>query len=141
MYWRIPNGFGPALQELERLRRNMDDLWDGFSGRAAAYPAVNVWTNQEKLMVTAELPGLKPEELEVSVNGNMLTIHATPRASEGEPAYQRRERALGEFHRTIELPCDVDAAKVDARLEKGILAVALPRAEADKPRRIAVKAS
>lgn len=140
MLYRNPYGMGSVFREFERLRRSMDDLLEGFPGRTpTAYPAVNVWTSEEKVMVTAELPGVKPDALDISVNGNILTIHGKPESDETDRNYHRRERPVAEFHRTVELTCRVDDEKVEARLEKGILAIAMPRSEADKPRRITVK--
>lgn len=142
MYIPRHYGMGSIFRDFDRFRRSMDKLIEGYPGSSpATYPAVNVWSNEDRVMVTAEIPGMKPEELDISVRGNTLTLHGKPEADEFEGAYHRRERSPVEWHRTIELPCNVDADGVEARLEKGVLAVAMPRAEVDKPRRITVKAS
>ena len=142
MFYRKPYGAGSIFREFERLRRSVDDLLEGFPGRPpTTYPAVNVWTNQEKVMVTAELPGVKPDALDISVNGNSMTIHGKPESDETYRNYHRRERPDAEFHKTVELLCRVEDDKVEARLEKGILAIALPRSIVDKPRRITVKSA
>lgn len=140
MMIRWPRRFGGMFRDMERLRNEFDRLLAGPSRAfGSPYPAVNVWHGKDKVVVTAELPGLKTEELEISVVGNTLTVHGTPTPEE-ERDYHRRERLNVEFHRTIDLPYEVDQDKVEAKLDKGILAIALPRAEADKPRRITVKA-
>jgi HSP20 family protein len=135
-------------RDVARLRREMDRLlatepsWSG-SAAAPCYPAMNVWTNEDGAVVTAELPGFDPETIDVSVVGNTLTVSGERQPEEvGEDGrYHRRERSCGRFKRSFELPFQVDATKVDANLENGVLNVALPRAEEDKPKRITVKAS
>jgi len=139
MLWRMPLGWGDAFREMENLRQEMNTLLEDFPGRLrATYPKINLWSNQEKLMLTAEVPGLTSEELEISVHGRNLILHGKPKAAAEASEYLRRERESREFYRTIELPCEVNAEQVEARLEKGILAVALPRAQSAKPRQITV---
>lgn len=135
-------------RDMERLRREMDRLltatpsWSGLSG-APCYPAMNVWTNEDGAVVTAELPGFAPEAIDISVVGNTLTVSGERQPEEvGEGgSYHRRERSCGRFNRSFQLPFEVDASKVDASLENGVLNVTLPRAEEDKPKRITVKVS
>ena len=112
---------------------------DGF--RAEAFPALNVSTNEEVMTVTAELPGLQAEDFDISVEGNTLTIKGERKAPEPkeEDTWHRRERRYGKFTRIVELPYSVDAEKVEARLSNGLLHLTLPRAEAEKPRRIAIQ--
>jgi HSP20 family protein len=142
MYYNSDYGFGSLFRDFARLRREMGDLLEGRTMRGAKqYPALNIWTGKDKVMVTSELPGITADELEISVRGNALTLEGKPKGEDAEHNYHRRERPIDEFYRTVELPCNVDADKVEARLEKGILAIALPRAEADKPRKISVKSA
>lgn len=136
-YW-----YQSPWQEMERVRREMNRLFSSTGTRrvAPSYPAMNVWTNQEGAVVTAELPGLSPEDIDISVVGDTLTIRGSRQAEELENAqYHRRERNYGKFSRTFQLPFQVEAGKVDASFEKGVLYISLPRAEADKPRKIEVK--
>lgn len=131
-------------QEMERMRREMNRLFSSTGTRrvAPSFPAMNVWTNQEGAVVTAELPGLSPEDIDISVVGDTLTIRGSRQAEEVENVqYHRRERNYGKFSRTFQLPFQVEAGKVDASFEKGVLYISLPRAEADKPRKIEVKAA
>jgi HSP20 family protein len=128
--------------EMQRLQREMNDLFSGY-GRVSGrdYPALNAWLSENEVMATAELPGIDPEKLDISVVGDSLTlrgIREADRIQEGD-TYHRQERGFGEFSRTIQLPFQVDADKVEAKYEKGILRIRLPRAEADKPRRISIK--
>ena len=130
------------LREMEQLERDWSKLFSGF-GRAAAvqYPPVNVFTSEEDVVVTSELPGVNPEDVDLTITGDVLTLKGTRRRQElGEgQTWHRRERGYGDFYRTIQLPYNVDSAKVEAKYNKGILRITLPRAEADKPRKISVK--
>jgi HSP20 family protein len=135
----------PAVAEINRMQREMERVFGAALPRhfrsATDYPALNVWTNDERALVTAELPGLEARDVEISVVGNTLTLSGS-RAAEALPEnarFHRRERGCGEFTRSIELPFPVKAEKVEARLEKGVLQISLPRAEEDKPRKITVK--
>ncbi len=135
-------------REMERLRREMDRLFQDFPSRyrinmAPAYPAMNIWTNENGAIITAELPGVSPQDIEISVVNDTLTLSGKREEQEcGENVrFHRRERGCGRFVRTIQLPFQVESNKVEASLEKGVLKISLPRAETDKPRKIAVKAS
>lgn len=132
-------------QEMDRLQREMNRLFNDYSssGRrpATGYPALNVWTNPESAILTAELPGVSPDNLDINVVGETLTLSGErePEQVPEEARYHRRERGFGRFSRTIQLPFQVDSGKVEARFDKGVLHVTLPRAEADKPKKIQVK--
>lgn len=109
---------------------------------SAPWPALNAWHNDDGGLITAQLPGIDPESLDISVRGDEVTLKATRSPTFDERAtYQRRETQAGEFTRTVQLPFKVDASKVDASLSQGILTVTLPRAQEDRPRRISIKAS
>jgi HSP20 family protein len=143
--FRMYNDVSP-WREMERLRHEVDRLFsDTFSltgGRTApGYPAMNVWTNEEGAVVTAELPGVAPADIDISVTGSTLSLSGNRQPDqfkEGDK-YHRRERRFGKFSRTFELPFLVEANKVDAIFEKGVLHISLPRAEEDKPKKIKVK--
>jgi HSP20 family protein len=131
---------------MDRLRREMNRLWSGwptsYPGRAAPrYPAVNVWTNDEGSVITAELPGMAPEDIDLSVEDDTLTLRGARNVDELEAGatYHRRERGTGAFARTVQLPFRVEGENVEATFEKGILNISLPRAEEDKPKKIAIK--
>ena len=137
----------PSLwREMERLQRDMNQLMGGMDSRVAtppSFPAMNVWTGDDTAVITAEVPGVSADEIDISVVGETLTLSGErkPEEHEGGVRYHRRERGCGRFSRSIELPFRVDAEKVEAAYDKGILRITLPRAEADKPRKIAVRAS
>jgi HSP20 family protein len=139
--------FANPWQDIERMQREMEGLFNSFYGSrprfqtAPSYPAMNVWTNQDGAVLTAELPGVNPENIDISVVGETLTLTGARQPEElqeGEQ-YHRRERGYGKFTRTFQLPFPVEADKVEAMFEKGVLHISLPRAEADKPKKISIK--
>jgi len=103
---------------------------------------MNIWTDQDSAIVTAELPGVDLEDIEISVEDDTLTLRGDRQREELEEGvtYHRQERRFGSFLRTFQLPFRVDAEKVDATLKNGVLSVFLPRAEEDRPRRIVIRA-
>jgi HSP20 family protein len=107
------------------------------------YPALNLWTTGDSAFVTAELPGYKPADVNITLSEDILHIHGSRKVPEcKEDAYfHRQERRFGDFERQIQMPFLVDAAKVNATFSNGILMVTLPRAEADKPKKINIKTS
>ncbi|MCS7237853.1 MAG: Hsp20/alpha crystallin family protein [Thermoguttaceae bacterium] len=131
-----------------QLRREIERLFaDVFEGRGFGpppwweqhRPAVNVWEDQDSVFVELEVPGVKSENLDLSVMGSELSIkvHYPEEKLEGA-TYHRRERPVGDFARVLRLPTEVDPAKVEASLENGVLTIKLAKAEAARPRKIAV---
>jgi HSP20 family protein len=108
----------------------------------AAFPPVNVWEDADAFYLEAELPGMKQDQINVAVtHRNQVTLTGERQAEGEEKArWHRRERGFGRFQRVLKLPAPVDAEKVEAKLEHGLLHVTLPKAEEAKSRRIAVKA-
>lgn len=107
--------------------------------QAAEYPPVNVYVTETDVVVAVELPGVSPDDIDISVVSGVLTIKGRrdPVEQEGA-AWYRRERPVGEFSRSVALPEPVDNSKASAGCNKGILSVVLPRAEEAKPRKIKV---
>ncbi|MEK6235683.1 MAG: Hsp20/alpha crystallin family protein [Planctomycetales bacterium] len=105
-----------------------------------AFPALNAWEDEDHLFVEAETPGVKMEDLEISLLGTELTLQGKREFSAGEDAaYHQRERSAGEFKRSLELPVEVRQDAVEATLRDGVLLLKLPKAEVAKPRKIEVK--
>jgi HSP20 family protein len=104
---------------------------------------MNIWTNPDGAVITSELPGVSPEYIDINVVGETLTLSGErqPEKLPEGARYHRQERGYGKFNRSVQLPFQVDAGKVEASFEKGMLHITLPRAEADKPRKIQVKAA
>lgn len=129
-----------------QLRDEMDRLLSGVlpASPAATWgrgegPAVNAWEEDDALKVEMEVPGVKHENLDISLVENELAIRvALPEHEEEGVTYHRRERPVGSFQRRIPLPFEVDADKVSAELSQGVLRVTLPKAPSAKPRKIAV---
>ena len=133
--------------EMNRLRREMDRVLGsypagrGISPAAGVFPALNVSEDERSFYVRAELPGVAPEDLEITTKENNLILKGERRiAAEGERiSYHRREREAGTFRRIISLPTQVDASKVTAVSKNGVLTVTLPKKAESKPRQIEVK--
>lgn len=138
-----------VFDELESLHEDVNRL---FAGRGierpvrrsrANYPLLNVWASSDGLVLDAELPGANPEDVDISVQGDELTLRGkvnTQDCPAGETTH-RRERPAGEFSRTVQLPFRADAAGVKACYKNGILRLTVPRCEEEKPRKIAVQAA
>ena len=109
----------------------------------SGYPFVNAWVNDDGVILTAEIPGVELDNLDMSIIEQSLTLSGT-RNSPGFPQdaqIRRRERNDGEFSRTLELPFRVNIDEVDAQLQNGVLRLELPRLPEEKPRKIEVKTS
>jgi HSP20 family protein len=139
--WRFGGRMDP-LREMQRLQGEMNRVFSGLGQPLnPEVPPVNAWVGESDVVVTAELPGVDPGKVDVSVVGDTLTISGAREADalKGGESYHRQERSHGRFTRSLQLPFHVEAGKVEARYERGILRVMLPRAEADKPRKVSVK--
>jgi len=142
MYWNDPRAWSP-FDELQSLQREMNRLFDGYESRTAMsrFPALNVWGNEENVVVTAELPGLETDDLDISVVNNQLTIKGERKGEKPaeDAVCHRCERDYGKFSRTVRLPYAVENDKVTAAYQNGVLTVTMPRHEATKPKRIEIK--
>ncbi|HZZ26598.1 MAG TPA: Hsp20/alpha crystallin family protein [Pirellulales bacterium] len=140
-----------TVHPIQQLREEVDRLFTNVfthptvTGAARlvtgrGFLAVNVWEDSDNLFVEAEVPGVKPEQLDVTVVGNELTIKGQrPEEPLGDGAFHRRERGQGSFTRILRLSTEVTADNVRAALNDGVLLLTLPKAEAAKPRKIQVK--
>jgi HSP20 family protein len=105
-------------------------------------PAVDMYQTDNEVVVKAAIPGVKTEDVQINVTGEVLTIKGEMKAKEEvkEKAYHLREQRWGAFERTIALPTDVIADKAKAEFENGILTITLPKAEEVRPKSITIKA-
>jgi len=105
-------------------------------------PAIEVFEKEDKFVVKAEVPGMKEEDIDVSVVGDTLTIKGEKKTESEvkEEDYYCCERSYGSFYRSIALPSHVDAKKIDAEYENGVLEVSLPKVPEVKPKKVAVSA-
>ena len=133
--------WGEPLATLKRIQDEINRAFgDEFTATEGDYPPFNIWRGEEGVLVTAQVPGVSLNDLDLSVHLNSLTIKGV-RHSEIPPTevnMHRRERVAGPFARTITLPYSVDAERVRASVDNGILRIELPRPETDKPRKIQI---
>lgn len=134
-------------REMDQLQREMNRLFaaterQGFLN-APGFPSINIWANEEGQFISAEMPGFSAEDINIDATADTLTISGNRKMDESgdETRYHRNERGYGEFKRTVQLPFMIDTGSVKANFKNGVLAIHLQRAEADKPRKIAVKSA
>ncbi|MEN6468832.1 MAG: Hsp20/alpha crystallin family protein [Smithella sp.] len=139
--WRVRR-FSDTLPEMLQLQREMNRLFSNVGQKSPQdYPAVNIWEKDGNAVITAELPGIDPEKMDISVLGDTVTLSGMALQetfTQGE-TYLRQERGIGSFKRNIQLPFQVNAQAVEARYEKGILMITLPRNKEDLPKKIKVQ--
>ena len=125
-------------QEIDKLRRDIDRifdrLWDDFKvpyfpSPARQVPSIDLSETAENLILRAEIPGIKPEDLHITIQENILTIKGEIKSEsyDSDGNYHRMESRRGYFSRVVELPCKVVIDDVDARYENGILSIMMPK--------------
>ena len=142
MYWHELGSLDP-FASVRSLQRQMNRLFEGFGAEEReAFPTVNLWSNAEEVIVQAEVPGVDPKGIEITVQGDQFCLQGERKADEPSKnvVCHRSERGSGKFVRSFRLPFEVDSGKVAARCANGILTVTLPRTETSKPRKIAIAA-
>lgn len=134
------------LQDVERrmadmMRFPLTSWWRTPSTQLAWAPPVEVYEKDDKVMVKAEVPGMTKDDIDVSVQGDMLTISGEKKTESEvkEQDYYRSEFSYGRFSRSVALPTAVDASKVEANYNNGVLEISLPKSEEAKPRKIEIK--
>lgn len=138
-----------SLFALRRLNSMLDDafanwpaLGENGSVTSAWVPAVDITENKEVVRITTELPGVRPEDVKLSVENSILTIRGEKRSTHEEKTdrMHRYERQYGSFERTFALPSTVDVDRIEARYDNGVLTVELPKVEKAKPKQIEIRA-
>jgi HSP20 family protein len=137
------------FDELTSFRREMDQLWDRFFSERPALdmlekgwePTMDITETKSDLIVKAELPGIDPKEIDISLTGDTLTIKGEKQQEkeEKEENYYRIERSYGIFSRTIKLPVSVQNDKIKASYQHGVLKITLPKSEEAKQKQIKIK--
>ena len=142
------------FKEMDQLHREIDGLFNGYNrGRLFGpafepglglrhYPKINLRDDDENVYVEALLPGVDPDQIEMNILGNTLTLageRAAADLGDEKCTWHRRERGIGKFMRTIELPVEIVADKVKAECRNGLLRVTMPKAAEAKPKKISVK--
>ena len=145
--WPSRPTFDSPFADFDSVRREMLRLLDSVTGDtfgdlgAGVFPPMNITQDDNNFYLRTEVPGIKPNELSISAVRNRVSL-AGKREIQREHervSYHRRERAEGSFNRTVTLPTEVDAERVDARYADGVLTLTLPKAEQAKPRQITVR--
>jgi HSP20 family protein len=143
---RLPTAFRDVrlpdlFRDMRRAQEDMNRLFGGFRfALRTEFPAANVWASADGAIVTAQVPGVKPDELDVTVHQDTVTLRGRrdPEVTEEDAVVHRRERPYGPFTRTFILPFRADADRVAARFDRGVLTLELPRPESDKPRHVKI---
>ncbi|RMF09501.1 MAG: Hsp20/alpha crystallin family protein [Alphaproteobacteria bacterium] len=128
---------------MRSMLRDFDQRFVPAAGRRAVFPPVNIWQGEDAVAITAELPGVEPADIEITVKDNVLTLSGerkAPEVPEGA-VWHRNERSYGKFSRAISLPFEASEDRVEARFENGVLRIIVGRPEEDKPRRIKINAA
>ncbi len=137
-------------QEMSKLRKDMDNLfsrlWSSFGvsvfpGERAGAPYIDLSEAEDTLTVKVELPGINPEDMNISVENDVLTISGEKYDEniEGNGYYHRVERRFGSFSRAVRLPCRVKVEEIKATYKKGILYIVMPKCKPEEPRSIKVE--
>lgn len=141
-----------GVKDLEGLRREMDDLFERFfdwrpslrfMGRGEWVPSVDLSETTNEIVVRVEVPGMEKEDIDVSLEGKVLTVRGEKKTEheEKEENFHRVERKYGSFTRSIELPADVDVNKVKATYKGGVLKLNMPKVKSQNAKKIEVKDS
>jgi HSP20 family protein len=136
------------VREMMTLREAMDRLFDDAFTRpismsgGSIVPAIDLYQNADEVVVKASLPGLKAEDVQISITADLLTLRGEFReeSEQNEKTYHIRENHYGSFERQVMLPTEVQTEKAKADFENGVLTIVLPKAEAVKPKTITIKA-
>ena len=134
-----------SAKSLEAFRREMDRLFDKFFemmpfSEQEFVPSVDISETDNEIIVQAEIPGIDPKDLDISLNGRLLTIKGEKKSEHEEKKenYHKIERKYGAFSRTLELPADVDPDKVEAKYKDGVLKITLSKTETGKKIQVSV---
>ncbi len=132
-----------SFQTLRRLSNMLDEAFEGGAITSAWHPAVDVFEGKDAVKIVAELPGVKAEDVKLSLENNLLTIRGEKKqeAEVRNERVHRYERSYGTFERAFVLPSTVDGEKISAEYRDGILTVSVPKSERARPREIPVRAA
>ena len=138
-----PAGMGTRLRDQmdDLFRRVLDDGTELMPWTGNWAPALDVAEKTDAFLVKVELPGMKPEDIDISVQGNVLSVCGEKKesAEEKDKNYHYTERRFGSFRRDVTLPAGVEAGKIEAQFRDGVLSITLPKSEEEKPKKIQVK--
>ncbi len=127
---------------MQRLQQRMNRLFEGGEGGVQLWsPVVDVTENENEIVLEAELPGMKKDEIDIQLNGDTLTLRGDRQIerSENSEQYHRVERQYGAWQRSFQIEIPIDVGEISADYELGVLTVRLPKAEEIRPRQIEIK--
>jgi HSP20 family protein len=138
------------FRELERMRREIDRVWDSFFGEKPLMkagevgewlPSLDVAETNNDIVVKAEIPGMDPKDIDISLSNDILTIKGEKKQEkeEKEENYHLIERSYGKFVRSVRLPGEVKSAKINASYKDGVLNITLPKSEEAKKKEVKIK--
>jgi len=146
--WRPFRELTP-FRDFERMRREMDRIWDTFFERGISrgeeeegwLPSLDVAETKNEIVVKAEVPGMDPKDIDISLSDGLLTIKGEKKQEreEKEENYHLVERSYGSFTRSIRLPKEIQSDKINASYKNGVLKVVLPKSEEAKKKEIKIK--
>jgi HSP20 family protein len=147
--WKPPGKLTP-FREFEGMRRDMDRLWESFFERGVLrrteeeggwYPSLDVAETKNELVLKAEVPGMEPKDIDISLSDGTLTIKGEKRheKEEKEEDYHLVERSYGAFTRSIQLPSEVQREKISASYKNGVLRIVLPKSEEAKKKEVKIE--
>lgn len=133
--------FREIQREVGRLFESLEPLQTWRVARQ--FPVINLYDAGDRYILTVPAPGMSPEEIDLSITGETLTLRGERKRPEGvqDESYRRQERPFGRWTRTVTLPDRVESGQVSASYAQGVLTVNLPKAESAKPRQISVSAA
>lgn len=144
MLWQVDRFGWDPFAEMRRMQEDMNRIFSDFDSRMGwrGYPPVNLSVEDDRLTVTAELPGVSHEDLDISVEDRALTLSGKRSPGDTDDSFNwlRRERPEGTFVRVIDLPFRVDPDSVEAHLSNGVLEVVLKQRPEDRPKKVEIKA-
>ncbi len=148
--WRPKEMWWDPFQDLERIQNEMNRLFDSSLGglktresgllEGAWNPAIDIYDSKDNIMVKADVPGMKKDEIDISVHGDTLVIKGEKKQENKtkEKDFVRTERFYGSFNRTLRLPSEVDSEKVNASYMNGVLEIVLPKKEEARPKQLKI---
>jgi len=132
------------FSEMERLRREMNGLFSNFGQASVSttYPLMNVYDDKDNILVTAELPSLAKDQVNITFSDGILTVSGKqqPLATTKGMTVVRKERSEGDFEKTLRVPIKIKQDAIKASFGNGILSITMPKAEEVKPKTIAIEA-
>ncbi|MCU4138567.1 MAG: Small heat shock protein IbpA [Thermodesulfobacteria bacterium] len=137
------------LRPIQELKKEMDRIWQDFFGKSLLsekwesiewIPAVDVSETDNEIIVKVDVPGVKPEDMEISLSDNVLIIKGEKKKEEEEKKenFYRMERYYGSFMRSIQLPCEIEEDKISATYKNGVLKIVLPKKPEEKKKVIKI---